>query len=243
MQLKPLSLQHVARLWRPTPSAVCHQIIKLIDGKPPFSYQPLYQLAFQQARYGDSLEQLLACLSREKREWVLKDFRAILTLFANELSSRGVTNTHEVSEQFYNAGHGMLIPFRPPMVLVENGCGTLPWLIFWKSNCYDSKQLSLFVTLARSQMDETPDLENCELELWDFKAPKKGMPRELHIRNADEVSLLPQAEVASMLDVFIEGYQLAAQELKRREEVKAARKHEISLPPASEQPDLFDPIK
>lgn len=234
-QPKLLSLQHMARIWKPTPDAVKREILRLLDSTPPFTYEPLYKLLLQQARFGDSIQQLMRCLDkREKRPKVLEDFRAILSLVGGRLDACRPRYAHEVSEQHYNAGRDLFIPFRPPMVLGYPEKSVLPWLIFWKDRSLNQRQLSLFVTLVREQMDQNPDLENCDLEIWDCGRPDKQSPRDLTIMRAGEISLLPSADVRTMLDIFAEGFLLAVAEAQER---AASQPSQEKRPQSG--PDLF----
>ena len=69
------------------------------------------------------------------------------------------------------------------------------------------------MTIVREILAEDPDLDASKFEILDFAAPGAGKPRELHIIDAREVSLVSEKRKTEMLEIFAEGFLLAEAEL------------------------------
>lgn len=241
MKLKPPSLQHVARFYRPTADGVKKEFLKLARAHPPFSYEDLYKLAWDMAKGLQTYEAVHKAASEIKLEVKRNSYLRALrpcSVFFDELKHGYAI---PIGSRSYSIGRGIQVPFCPPML-----CGTakgivLPWLIFWTDNPLTGLQLQLFVSMVEDILKGEPDLDSAQLlivDMSDAAIKKDGRPM---LTSSADVPKLPASQMVSMLSTVVEGFELAKEELKsvvdrpvKRESVRD------SVSSEDEQKDMFE---
>lgn len=214
MKLKPPSLQHVARFYRPTADGVKKEFLKLARAHPPFSYEDLYKLTWDMAKGLQTYEAVYRAASGIRLDIKRDSYLRALppcNVFFDELKHAYAI---PVGSRSYSIGRGIQVPFCPPML-----CGTakgvvLPWLIFWKDNPLTGIQLQLFASMVEDILKGEPDLDSAQLlivDMSDAAIKKDGRPV---VTSSADVIKLPASQMASMLSTVVEGFELAKEELK-----------------------------
>lgn len=208
------SLQHLARQWRETPESVKATLLQFAKNAPTFSYDCLNDAIRDLFVLNVDYEQVaLGIASREKRDSVRANFLQLLPLIFDHFSSVRPDFIVTVATQYYSIGRNLMVPFRPPMLYGVGGKLVLPWFIFWKSNPLNERQNSLFITIVKEILENDPDLNNCEFQILDFSAPNNSTNRALRVSRLNDYDILSVQERDQMLEVFVEGFSLATDEL------------------------------
>jgi hypothetical protein len=228
-KLRVPSLQHLARNWRENPLGVKRNLVALAVDPPNFSYKPLYSAIHDLLVLRQSYEQVAEGIKRGiKREKVRNGyFDGINPMFVQSIERR-----------YYPVGRDLLIPFDPPLIYGANSHIYFPWFSFWRSNPLKKEALSLFVTMVEELLLQDPDLETASFNILDFSAPKPKEPRRLTLIDARDIPRVTAERKTEMLEIFIEGFNLAQIELAgipRPSEDKRPGKGD-----ADGQGDLFD---
>lgn len=147
---------------------------------------------------------------------------------------------NRVAGRHYSVGRSLMVPFRPPMIYGHGGQIHFPWFSFWRSNPLQQEGLSLFVSIVEDILRADPDLENVNFTILDFSSPKPKKPRLLKVIDVRDVPRISKDRLNEMLQVFVEGYELAKSELKTRPPIKDPKDPTAGK---DDHPDLFDPKK
>lgn len=237
--LKVPSLQHLARLWRSEPKRIQKTLVQLVNSSPTFNYNPLFGAVRDMLVLNVSYDQIVEGIVRgEKRPNVQGNFLEILPLIRDHFDGLSPDFVHRVGKRYYPVGRGLMVPFEPPLVYGIGGQLYFPWFSFWKFEPLAAERLSLFVTLIDEILLQDPDLEEAKFEILDFSAPKPKTPRELVVSNAEDIPRLNEKTKIEMLEIFGEGYFLAADELSRSGK-RTQKDDKPSPPPDPNQRDLF----
>ena len=200
---------HVARLYRPTIEGVKNEVIRLARSAPPFSYEDLYELVWDNVRCGIPESQIVASINglgqRVKRESYARAFPVACSFF------RGFPATfiEKIEPRTYSIGRNMRVPFAPSMI-----CGTrdglvIPWLLFWKTNPMTEEQTRLFISMALGVIENDGELDQAALQLVDTSEKalsKEGMPSVISSR---DVVPFTAEKMRKMLETFAAGFALA----------------------------------
>lgn len=210
-KLKIPSLQHLARNWRDSPQLVKKKLLQLASNPPTFSYRELLGAVRELLVYGTPLDQVAEGIRRRvKRPDIRANFLETLPLVAEHFAGVRPSFVQEVARRLYPIGRGLMVPFDPPLIYGASGKIHFPWFSFWRSNPLSDDRLSLFVTLVEDVLLQDPDLEGAEFDILDFSADAETGLRQLKVVRACDVARLSPGRKIEMLEVFAEGFLLAA---------------------------------
>lgn len=236
-------MQHVARLWRPTPGEIERGVLRLANSIPPITYSPLVKLLYQNIQFRDSVEQLGKCVENfEKRPHFQADFKHILDLTNEHVRHiESGLKISGVSHDNFVIGRGLYVPFKPMLVLTLPNREVLPWLLPWKKQALNSEQLSLLSEMIRSRMAQRPDLDSVELEFWDYSVSKsRGRSvRELTVVPAKHIPRLSQIELRNKLEIFAEGFISANSKLAAEKASVPVKENDAATTSSDRQTTLF----
>lgn len=208
--LKVPSLQHLARIWRPTPEGVEKELLRLARNKPLFSYEILKNVPFDFLYFKVPKEQVARGIERKERRLSIRNnLLDIVALLHSHCSSITPEFVLPVGLQYYSLARNLRIPFSPTLMYRENGQTFFPWFIYWRDNPLTMEQYSLFVTLVEEMLRQDPALEGAKLQIVDISAPSKKDPRKLEVLDTDSLPRLSDSEKREKLAIFVEGFERA----------------------------------
>ena len=210
------SLQHLVRNWRDEPRLVEKSLVRLADDPPRFSYNPLFGAVYDLLVLKVPYEQVVAGVTRIKREKVRDNLLGALPLIRDHFEDVHPDFFQSVERRYYPAGRGLMVPFDPPLIYGVGGQLYFPWFSFWRANPLSAERLSLFVTLVEEVLLQDPDLEGARFKILDFSVPRGESTRSLLITDARFIERIADKRKAEMLDIFAEGYFKALDTLARR---------------------------
>jgi len=231
------SLQHLVRNCYDDPEIVKRELIKVVKGTPPFSYDPIFRAIRELLILRTPYEQVLDGVQRRtKIASVKENYSSILPLIRDYFANLKPDFVQNVDTRYYALGRGLLVPFRPPLIYGLNGSLYLPWFSLWKENPLEDRQLRLFVALIKEMLSEDPGLEKAKFTIVDLSAPGKHLPRTLKVLDIKDVEDIEKHERERMLHAFVEGFLKARVELK---DYKRPKKKQPISEPNQDQIDLF----
>lgn len=216
------SLVHAVRNWHPDPEKVRKALFDIAVCAPPFSYKFLFKLVHQQLMFGDSLNQLIECITKfEKREKYRDDFIAAFQLLYKYFDEVKPDFAQEVTGRFYPVSRDLLVPFNPPITYTKNGKQILPIICFWKKDPPRGEKLALLVTLISEVIEQDPDLENAEIHIISLATERVKITsgyenvRALSVIEGSTIKRVEESRKATMLESLAKGYRLAKNDLER----------------------------
>ncbi|MCU7943991.1 MAG: hypothetical protein KZQ87_15030 [Candidatus Thiodiazotropha sp. (ex Cardiolucina cf. quadrata)] len=216
-KLRVPSVQHLARHWYDSPKKIEDEFVKMAMNPPTFNYNALNDIARDSLLYKVPEDQIIKGIKeKEKRKRVQKILLEVVPLLHEHFSRVQYDFVNDVAPSFYPIGRrrDLRIPFKSVFIYGIGGQIYLPWLIFWKHNPLDDKQLSLFVTLVREILHQDPDLEEARFQILDFSASNSKECRQLRIIDTADIHTFNSKETAEMLAIFVEGFERAEARLK-----------------------------
>ena len=230
--LRVPSAQHLARNWYESPDRVAKELVRLFENSPTFNYNAVFSAIKDLLVLGVSYNDVERGI-REKvaREDVRRNFLEILPLVRSHFDGVNPDFVNDVSPRRYplakGADGGMLsIPFSPPMVYGVGGKLVFPWISFWRNNPLRGEKLQLFVTIVKEILAQDPDLDDAELQIHDYSAPKPKLPRELNIINAADIPTLTASRRDEMLIQFADGFSLAQRMINNSEAARERQRQQ-----------------
>ncbi len=239
-KIKVPSLQHLARNWRDDPQQIKRLLVSLVENGPTFNYNPLFAAVRDMLIFRQPYTEIAEGIRRTvKRAGVRDNLLGVLPLIRDYFDCVNPAFVQAVERRYYPVGRGLMVPFDPPLIYGEGGRLHFPWFSFWRSNPLAGARLSLFVSVVEDVLLQDPELEDADLVILDFSAPKSNQPRDLRVIDARDIPRLSDETKVEMLSIFAEGYFLAQAELSSTEATQGAEKP-ARKPGPLDQPDLFD---
>ena len=237
-ELKIPSLQHLARNWRAGPKLIRRSLVTLAKNPPIFNYTPLFLATRDFLLLNQPYEEVARGIrDHVKRDAVRSNYLGVLPLIRDYFEGVSPDFYQFVERRYYPVGRGLMVPFEPPMIYGVGGQLYFPWFSFWRSNPLEKERMALFVTLVDEILLDDPDLEAAKFEILDFSVPKNETDRALRVVDADDIPRLSDTRKREMLEVFVDGFFQAQEELRRGVTEKSQEQEEQVDP---RQPSMFD---
>lgn len=239
--VKVPSLQHLARVYDNSPEKVKNNLLKVADGTPIFSYNPLYPLMYDYISLSIEYGQILKAIKLFKSDLARKNYAEIFPLIKEKYEASMPKFVFSPPSSAYPVSRDILIPFAPAMFYRIGSEQCLPWFIFWRINPLAGEKFSLLATLIREMMDSNPDLSPASLQFVDFSASNKKAARKLRTFDSKEIPLISDKRKTEMLEIFSEGYRLAVAEYSTRPIKTKSPKKSIEIGSTrTREVDLFE---
>lgn len=241
--IKVPSLQHLARVYNNNPEKVKRNLLKVADGTPIFSYNPIYPFIIDYISLGVDYEQILKAINRLKGDLARKNYAEIFPLIQEKFVLGMPKFVLTPPSSAYPVSRDILVPFSPAMFYRIGSEQCLPWFIFWRANPLAGENFSLLATLVREMMDSNPDLSPASLQFIDLSAPNKKSPRRLQTFDMKDILIISNKRKIEMLKTFSEGYHLAVAEYASRP-IKTKTREKLTKPSdvTSYETDLFGSV-
>ncbi|HWA20106.1 MAG TPA: hypothetical protein VG757_14040 [Devosia sp.] len=236
--LRVPSVQHLARNWRASETAVARLLVQLALNPPFFNYSPLYSAARDLLILKVPYDQVLTGIQRIKRKVVRDNLAEVVPLMHAHFEDISPDYFQLVDRRYYPVGRDLMVPFDPPLIYGLGGTLHFPWFSFWRQNPLQNEALSLFVTLVSEILLQDPDLEGAKFEILDFSCIGSDRTRALQVIDAAEIPRVSDDRKAQMLEVFAAGYALALQEL--RSKARSSSREADAAAPSGLQGELFE---
>lgn len=233
------SIQHYIKGFQPTPELVCMERLKFLRNPPQMSYKPVYKLFRDILDFKQPLPDLLMSATKsDKRSHVVKNYQSILRLLHEEFVPKNIEAVFDVYIDPYKVSQDVSIPFDQQLVYFSGDKMHLPWLSLWRGGALTGEKLSLFASIVSQSLQQNPDLENVDFQLYDLSSTKANSPRTLKVQDLSSIKLLSYAEQREMLEILERGYRMA--EIEYRNMPKDTNKKPASESLDDNQIDLFN---
>lgn len=236
-ELKIPSLQHLARNWRNDAKLIRRSLVTLAKNPPIFNYNPLFLAIRDLLLLNQPYEEVARGIrDHVKRDAVRSNYLSVLPLIRDHFGGASPDFYQSVERRYYPVGRGLMVPFEPPMIYGVGGQLYFPWFSFWRSNPLEKERMALFVTLVDEILLDDPDLEGAKFEILDFSVPKAETDRALRVVDAGEIPRLSEERKREMLEIFMDGFFQAQEELRRGIADKPQEQEHVD----PRQPSMFD---
>lgn len=225
------SVQHIAKVIRPTVEETEQELHRIDRGRPPFSYGLSWRIAPALYRGELSLSAALAACKRMKIPIGARCNAEITEIIWRDAQGAQYF-CRPLKDRFFQIRKDLVIPVKPKFYFVKDGKVYIYWLQPWK--CFDlsTEQLGLLASVIKSTFVRD-DFDDADLYLLDTSADGDDGVRTPKVLHFADLPLLSEEGLTAALSRFAVAYDRFVENRKPRPDQMPDR-------PDVQQRDLFE---
>lgn len=188
----------------------------LDEGRPPFSYDLSWRIAFPLHKGEISLAAALEACRKQKHPLGARCNAEVVTAMWEE-AQRVSYMCHPLKDRYYPIRRDLTIPVCPRFYMVQGEDIKLFWLQPWKTFAFGEEQLGILASVIRDTF-AVDDFEGAGLHLIDTSAKSEDADRSVQVLGFDDLPMLSDAALKAAFDRFALAWDRFVANRKPREE-------------------------